>query len=93
MAVNCALILQYGLNIVGFDEARQRRTRAAANVERFCAAYGVGPGACSAVYQDLQTTLVPNARINTPNIFFFCVIELAFLLQERIRDGGVLPLR
>jgi hypothetical protein len=73
MVVNCAQILQYGLEIVGFDVARQRRTRAADNIERFRAAYGVGPGACSAVYKDLQTTLVPDARINRPNIFFFLV--------------------
>jgi hypothetical protein len=73
MVVNCAQILQYGLEIVGFDVARQRRTRAADNIERFRAAYGVGPGACSAVYKDLQTTLVPDARISRPNIFFFLV--------------------
>jgi hypothetical protein len=71
--VNCAQILQFGLDLVGFYVARQRRTRAAANIDRFRAAYGVGPGACSAVYRDLQTTSNPDARINTPNIFFFLV--------------------
>jgi hypothetical protein len=71
--VNCAQFLQFGLDLVGFDVARQRRTRAAANIERFRATYGLGPGACAAVYKDLQTTSVPDARINRPNIFFFLV--------------------
>ena len=52
----CAKALEDGLKVVGFDVARQRRTCAATNIQRFRAAYGVGPGACSAVYRDLQTT-------------------------------------
>jgi hypothetical protein len=76
--VNCSQVLQFGLDLVGFDGARQRRTRAAANIKRFRAAYGVGPGACSAVYRDLQITSVPDARINRPNIFF-CLLSLNWL--------------
>ena len=49
-------------SVVGFDVACQRRTCVATNIQRFRAAYGVGPGACSAVYRDLQTTSVPDAR-------------------------------
>jgi hypothetical protein len=45
--------------------------RRRANIERFCAAYGVGPGVY--VYKDLQTTSVPDARINGPNLLFFLV--------------------
>jgi hypothetical protein len=71
--LTCAQFLQFGLEHVGFDVARQRRTRAATNIKRFRAAYGVGPGACSAVYRDLQTTSVPDARINRPSSFFFLV--------------------
>jgi hypothetical protein len=71
--LTCAQVLQFGLDLVGFDEARQRRTRAATNIERFRAAYGVGPGACSAVYHDLQTTSVSDARINRPSSFYFLV--------------------
>jgi hypothetical protein len=76
--LTCAQVLQFGLDLVGFDGARQRRTRAAANIKRFRAAYGVGPGACSAVYRDLQITSVPDARINRPNIFF-CLLSLNWL--------------
>jgi hypothetical protein len=71
--LTCAQILQFGLERVGFDVARQRRTRAATNIQRFRAAYGVGPGACSAVYRDLQTTSNPDARINRPSSFLFLV--------------------
>jgi hypothetical protein len=53
--LTCAQVLQFGLGLVGFDVARQRRTRAATNIERFRAAYGVGPAACSAVYRSDAT--------------------------------------
>lgn len=71
--LTCAEVLRFGLEVVGFDEARQRRTRAATNIERFRAAYGVGPGACSAVYRDLQTIATPDARINKPSGLYFLV--------------------
>jgi len=73
IALTPSQLLRYGLETVGFDVARQRRTRAATNIERFRAAYGVGPGACSAVYRDLQTTAIPAARIDKPNSFYFLV--------------------
>jgi hypothetical protein len=41
--LTCAQVLKYGLERVGFDVARQRRTCAATNIERFRAAFGVGP--------------------------------------------------
>jgi hypothetical protein len=72
-SLTCAQALQFGLELVGFDVARQRRTRAATNIERFRAAYGVGPGACSAVYRDVQRTSIPDARIDRPSSFYFLV--------------------
>lgn len=65
--------LQHGLKVVGFDLARQRRTCPQENIKRFRAAYGCGPGACSAIFRDLQTTAIPKARIDKANSFYFVV--------------------
>ena len=85
------MFLERGLEAVGFDVARQR-TRSATRVRRFRASFGTGPGACSAIYQDLQTTQIANARIDKPDSFyFFGGNELACNIQERRRDGRILP--
>ena len=58
---------------MGFEVKRQRRTSATKNVERFRTAYGIGPGACCAIFRDLQATKIPAARIQTPNKVYFLV--------------------
>ena len=71
--ITTAQFLQRGLQAVGFDVDRQRRTRASENINRFRAAYGAGPGACSSIFRDFQTTANHAARINKPNSFYFLV--------------------
>ena len=65
--------LERGLVTIGFDVARQRRTRGATQIRRFRASFGAGPGACSAIYRDLQTTQIANARIAKPDSYYFLV--------------------
>jgi len=71
--INPVRFLELGLDAVGFDENRQRRTRHATNIARFRASFGAGPAACSAIFRDLQTTAIADARINKPNSFYFVV--------------------
>ena len=54
---------------MGYDLARQRRVRAAENLARFRSNYGVGPGAISAAFHQLQETEIAEAKIDKPNFF------------------------
>jgi len=85
----CTQFLQFGLEVVGFDLARQRRTRAATNIERFRACFGVGPGSCAAVFRDIQMTDIPDAHIDKPNVFYFLVALnwLAIYNKEAVMAG------
>jgi len=86
---SCAQFFQFGLEVVGFDVGRQRRTCMATNMERFRAAFGVGPGVCAAVFRDLQTTEIPSARVDKPNSFYFLVALnwLAICNKEMVMAG------
>ena len=65
--------LQFGLELMGYDLARQRRVRAAENLARFRSNYGVGPGAISAAFHQLQETEIAEAKIDKPNSFYFLI--------------------
>ena len=58
---------------MGYDLARQRRVRAAENLARFRSNYGVGPGAISAAFHQLQETEIAEAKIDKPNSFYFLI--------------------
>ena len=75
MVVNISPLqfLKLGLEVVGYDARRQRRTKMAKNVERFRGNYSIGPGACSATFHDLQTTAIPEARIDKPSSIYFLI--------------------
>jgi len=80
-------ILQFGLQVVGFDVGRQQRTRAKTNLERFRAAFGASPLACSAIFRDIQ--LIPESPMIKPDCFFFLVAMnwLAIYNKEAIMAG------
>lgn len=63
--------VEIGLTLLGTSKQRLRNTKYSKNVERFRANFGVGPAACSAVFRDLQTTSIQDARIDLPNRIFF----------------------
>lgn len=65
--------LKLGLELVGYDAKRQHRTRTATNVVRFRSNFGAGPKTCRAIFRDLQTTEIEEARIDKPNYFYFLV--------------------
>ena len=62
-----------GLEMVGFLPHRQARVCAKTNMDRFLSSYGIVPAACSAVFDDLQTTAVDRARLDNPDPFHFLV--------------------
>lgn len=57
-------VLSLGLQLVGFDEARQGRSKKETNIEDFKAHYGVHPFIIASVWEELQTTTVSGARIH-----------------------------
>jgi hypothetical protein len=66
-------MLHIGLEQVGFDLYRQNSVSRATNVLRFVSHYGSTPLVCAAVWEDLITTEIPEAKIaagTAPDKFF-----------------------
>jgi hypothetical protein len=58
-------ILQKGLHLVGFDDRRQQNVSRKTNLSRFKVHFGSLPVVYAQIWEDLQTTDVPEARIDT----------------------------
>lgn len=65
--------LQLGLETCGCNPRRIKNTCRKTNIERFRSNFGLDPAGCCAVFRDLQTTKIPEARINRPNSVYFLV--------------------
>ena len=74
-------VLQIGLDWAGFDVSRQCTVHRDTNVRRFHSNFGSSPLVCSAVWKDLVTTDIPEARINpgTSATFDKFLLALFFL--------------
>jgi hypothetical protein len=57
-------ILRKGLELGGFDSDRQKKVRRAQNLERFKSLYGSNPVVYAMIFEDLQMTQIPEARID-----------------------------
>jgi hypothetical protein len=57
-------MLEMGLLQAGFDANRQGRVKMETNVRRFTSHYGSSPLVCAAIWEDLLTTTIPDARIS-----------------------------
>ena len=66
--------LRLGLDFVGFSPARQAASSQKNNMQRFFACYGIGPAACSAVFDDLQVTGIEKARVDQPDSQHFLMM-------------------
>ena len=53
-----------GLQLVGFNRRRMENVKRDTNIERFKAHYGSIPFAYAQIWEDLQTTDIPEARIH-----------------------------
>jgi hypothetical protein len=61
-------MLEMGLELAGFDANKQGRVKRETNERRFKSHYGSSPLVCAAIWEDLMTTTIPEARI-VPNNF------------------------
>jgi hypothetical protein len=57
--------LRKGLQLAGFDWYRQTKVSKLTNIQRFKAYYGSNPVVYATIWEDLQLTMIPEARINT----------------------------
>lgn len=58
-------MLQKGLELGGFDRYRQKNVRRAQNLERFRALYGSNPVVYAEIFEDLQTTQIAEAWVDS----------------------------
>jgi len=58
-------VLERGLRLAGMDPARQSRMKRDSLIEFFKDSYGVAPIVYATIWEDIQTTTVPYARIDT----------------------------
>jgi hypothetical protein len=71
--VTVKMILDFGLAIF-FTQDRIGRAGAATNIDRFNLKFGVQPITACMLYEDLQKTALPSARIYNPDdttLFYF----------------------
>ena len=61
-------MLRKGLELGGFDRSRQKKVRRAQNLERFRALYGSNPVVYAEIFEDLQTTEIAEARVDSDMI-------------------------
>jgi len=66
-------IISLGLTATGYDEHRQRRAKYSTNVRRFRSRFGADPATVCAMFHDLQTTTIPEARIKKPKVMHLLV--------------------
>ena len=57
--------LQRGLKLIGYNAEVQAKVKAKTNIRRFKRHYGSTPKALSVLWEDLQTTQVPEARLDS----------------------------
>jgi hypothetical protein len=69
-------IFKHGLALVGFSATRFEKVSRAANLARFRAHYGSNPIVYAQIWEDLQTTEIPEARIDNVT-----ALDLVFFLM------------
>jgi hypothetical protein len=83
-------ILSKGLLMVGFDVSRQQRVKRSTNLERFRSHFGSNPVVYAQIWEDLQTTDLPEARITddaTVDLFLTGIHFLKIYPTENERSG------
>ena len=78
--------LQLGLELAGYNQIRQTSTSTKMNTRRFMANYGTLPEACSALFDDFQTTTLNEARIKKPNPMYL-LMTLKWLKLYQVEEA------
>jgi len=73
-------MLRVGLEMAGCEEKRQNRVCRVTQIANFKDMHGAEPVVCAEIWHDLQTTTIPEARINTG--FRSCTMRV-FLISLR----------
>jgi hypothetical protein len=85
------MMLYKGLKCVGFNQECQACVNCITNLERFCSWYGSNPIVYIRILHDLQTTNVPEARINSNEYclkhFFMAIHWLKSYRNEDQQSG------
>jgi hypothetical protein len=85
-------ILRKGLVLVGYDCRRQVKVSKATNLGRFRAHYGSNPVVYAQIWEDLQITEIPEARIDNKMVdadtFLMCIHFLKCYPTE-VEQGGL----
>jgi hypothetical protein len=55
--------------LVGFNGARIRKVKRSTSLSRSCSFYGSNPIVYAEIWQDIQTSLIPEAQITTDAVF------------------------
>jgi hypothetical protein len=61
-------VMWHGLLWVGYDDRRQKRAKPCTNIDRFTKHYGPEPFTCAHIWEDFQTTEIPEARIDRKHL-------------------------
>lgn len=84
-------ILEIGLELVGFDERRRRNATKLTNMNRFKTFYGSLSIVYACIWEDLQTTEIPEARIDNNKMdvtrFLMAIHFLRIYPTETERSG------
>ena len=85
-------ILRKGLVLVGYDYRRQDKVSTVTNLGRFRAQYGSNPVVYAQIWEDLQITATPEARIDNKmadaDTYLMCIHFLKCYPTE-IEQGGI----
>ena len=83
--------LQKGLELVGYNYDQQQKVARAANLMRFKVHYGSNPIMYAQIWEDLQTTMIPEACIDSrktdPDSFLMAIHFLAHYLTNQEQTG------
>ena len=84
-------MMHKGLQLLGFDLRRQQKVGPKQNRRRFKASYGSAPLVYAQIWEDLQTTEIPEARIDEKKVcvdsFLMAVHFLKCYPSEEQRSG------
>lgn len=84
-------MLRMGLELGGFDAKRQERVERKTNLRHFNALYGSNPIVYAEIFEDLQTTSIAKARVDSKVIcvesFLMGIHFLKCYPTEEVRSG------
>jgi hypothetical protein len=83
-------MMRIGLELCGFDWRRQNKACRALNLRRFKAHFGSNPIVYAQIWEDLQTTMIPKARIDGKacvDSFLMAILFLKLYPTEEALSG------